>query len=127
MLYSAAIQKLRGDRNPSDENAEIKELRKVIKEKNKKISEAESRSKLLGQRVAELESSKNDDALDDKYKKLNDRLTDISKEPKKIEANLKKSESRVKELLERNSEKGKKISELENANTRLKVMKEPEE
>ena len=58
MLYSAAIKKLRGDRNPSDENAEIKELRKVIKEKNKKISEAESRSKLLGQRIAELESSK---------------------------------------------------------------------
>ena len=50
-------------------------------------------------------------------------MTDKSKELKKIEANLKKSESRVKELLERNSEKGKKISELENANTRLKVMK----
>ena len=124
MLYSAAIKKLRGDRNPSDENAEIKELRKVIKEKNKKISEAESRSKLLGQRVAELESSKNDDALDDKYKKLNDRLTAKSKELKKIEANLKKSESRVKELLERNSEKGKKIFELENVNTRLKVLKD---
>ena len=37
---------------------------------------------------------------------------------------LKKSESRVKELLERNVEKGKKISQLENVNTRLKVLKD---
>ena len=55
--------------------------------------------------------------LEDKYKKVNDKLTSKIKEHKKSEARGKK---RLNTILEKN----KKIAELETATTRLNLMKE---
>ena len=80
----------------------------------------------MGEKLAELEGVKadNTNTVDEKYKKVNDKLTAKIKDSKKVENNLKKAEARVKELLETIDVKNKKISELENSNTRQKLMKE---
>ena len=128
--YSNAIKKLR-DVKTEEKNGDetVKDLRKVIKEKNKQIVDSDARARQLAQKLAELEAEKVDtnDDIGDKYKKVNDKLTTKTKDLKKAENNLKHSEVRAKELLDNNLLKNKKISELENENVRLKLMKEQSE
>ena len=98
----------------------------AIKEKNKKIVDSESRGRLLSQKLCELEAASVDkkDDLGEKFKKTNDKLTAKMKDLKKAENNFKNSEDRAAELLENNIGKSKKISELENANARLRLLNE---
>ena len=62
--------------------------------------------------------------MDSKYKKVNDQLSEKTKELKKFNSDFKKAEKKSKELSDIISDKNKKISELENSNTRLKLMKD---
>ena len=130
-MYSATIKKQRiqieqEEVSKDGTNDKEKELRKNLKEKNKKLSEAEARARKLGEKLGELEGVKadNSNSVNEKYKKVNDKLTEKTKDCKKVENNLKKAESRVNELLETIDMKNKKISEVENSNTRQKLMKE---
>ena len=88
-----------------------------VKEKSKKLSESESGGRLISQKLAVLEVAVATKNLEDKYKKVNDKLTSKIKEHKK-------SEARGKERLNTILEKNKKIAELETATTRLNLMKE---
>ena len=131
-LYNAAIRKMKEDRgdpkgnSTGSDKAMENELRKQVKNKSRELGESEARCRALGQRLSELESQHKDNSAstEDKYKVVNDKLNVKTKELKKAESNLKKSEGRVKELIDKVAEKNKKISELENSNTRLKLIKE---
>ena len=110
----------------ADSSAKVKELAATIKEKNKVIKSAETAQRTLANRLAELEKVVNDKKtdVDDKYKKVNDQLSLRTKEAKKANDDLKKSEKKAKELQEIISDKNKKLSEVENSNTRLRLMKD---
>ena len=103
-----------------------KELTNTIKEKNKKIKEGEVNHKKLADKLAELEKVIDDDKVGsvDKTKNLNNQLLSKTKEAKKSAEEAKKAEKRANELMEIVSGLNKKVSELENSNTRLKLMKE---
>ena len=58
-----------------------------------------------------------------KIQKVNDQLSAKTKEGKKSNDDLKKTEKRSKELLDIVSDKNKKISEMENTITRLGLLK----
>ena len=68
--------------------------------------------------------NENKSGTDAKYKKTNDQLSLKTKEAKKYNDDLKKAEKRAIELMDTVSEKNKKISELENENVRLRLMKD---
>ena len=132
-MYSATIKKFKTKMNvgtsakeTGDSSDKEKELAKTVKEKNKKLTESETRNRQLAEKLAEIESDKLENVgnVDEKYKKVNDKLTAKSKELKQSEGKLKKSEARVNDILEDLSEKTKKIAELENSNTRLRLMKD---
>ena len=76
--------------------------------------------------MAELENivSGNKASTDDKYKHINNQLTAKTKEAKKSADDCRVSEKKAKELQEIIASKNKKISELENATSRLKLMKD---
>ena len=61
---------------------------------------------------------------DEKYKKVNDQLSAKTKEAKKNNDDLKKAEKRAIELMDTVSGLNMKVSELENSNTRLRLMKD---
>ena len=122
---------LRDDKNakPNKESPPTereKELYDVIKEKNKAIKTSETAQKRLAAKLSELETNVNENksGTDAKYKKTNDQLSLKTKEAKKYNDDLKKAEKRAIELMDTVSEKNKKISELENENVRLRLMKD---
>ena len=127
-VFSAAVKKLKEDKVGNeaikDGDDKVKEIRKLLKDKSKKLTESETRGRNLAQRLSELESKKEDNSnsTDEKLKKVNDKLSGQVKDRKKAENALKESESRVKELLDTMDKKTKKISELENENIRLKLI-----
>ena len=102
------------------------ELKKNLKEKNKKLKEAESRARKLADKLSEIESKMDEDegSIDDKYRKVNKKLTGKIKDLKKVQQQLEQAETKAKNWLETVTEKNKKISQLENENTRLKSMNE---
>ena len=90
------------------------------------MTEAEARARLLGEKISDIESKNGEHAgaIDDNYKKVNDKLTAKTKDMKKLQQLLKQAEDRAKDLVTTLQEKNKKISELENSNTRLRNMKD---
>ena len=111
--------------NASEDSTAEKELRRNLKEKNKKLAEAESRARILGDKLAEIEAKQveNGVTVDEKFRKVDDKLTSKSKEIKKVQQQLKQAETRANKLLDDVNDKNKKISELENGMTRLRLMK----
>ena len=79
------------------------ELRKQLKNKSRELGDSEARCRTLGQRLSQLESQHKDRSasLEDKYKVVNEKLGVKTKELKKAESNLKKSELRVKEMMDK--------------------------
>ena len=63
-------------------------------------------------------------SVDEKYKKVNDKLTAKTKELKKAKTQLKEAKIRANDLFITVDKKNKKISELDNYITRLKQMKD---
>jgi len=90
----------------------------------KKLLEAEARCKKLGQKLCEFEAvaNSNSDSYEVIYMQANDQLTQKTKKIKDIESALRKSEKHVKELNEQIASSSIKITELDNANSRLKIM-----
>ena len=79
--------------------------------------------------VVKFENSKyaNRESVGNKYKKVNDELMVKTKELRKAESILKKAESSVLKLTNDIASKDKKISELENCNRRLTIIKDQTE
>ena len=96
----------------------------TIKDKNKKIKEAETNQKKLADRLAEVEKllDENKEGSADKNKQLSAQLLSKTKEAKKNADEVKKVEKRANDLMESVKLKNKKISELENSITRLTLM-----
>ena len=111
---------------PTDATEREKELSYIVKEKNKQIKVGETAQKNLAKRLSELENNvgQNKTELDDKYKKVNDKLSVKTKEAKKMNDDLRKAEKGNKELHDSVAQKNKNISELESENTRLRLMKD---
>ena len=112
------------DEKSDQPNEREKELANTVKEKNKVIKKSETAQKRLASKLAELENKVNENNTKEKYKKVNDQLSAKTKEAKKNNDDLKKAEKRAIELMDTVSGLNKKVSELENSNTRLRLMKD---
>ena len=90
------------------------------------MAEAEDRARKLGNRLSELEElqSESGKSIEVKYKKSIEKVTTVTKELKQVQRSLEKSETLVKELTKTIDANTKKISELENCNSRLRLLKE---
>ena len=132
-IYSATIKGLRtqlssgtSDIDMVDASAKEKEMKNKLNEKSKKLKDLESKNRQLASKLSEYEAKKDDNlkSVEEKFKKINDKLTAKTKDLKKSEVSLKQAEQREKALMESMTEQSKKISELENVNTRLRLMKD---
>ena len=130
--YRATLRKMikEKDENKSDQKSNAttkeKEMASTIKDKNKKIRDAETAHKNLASRIAELEENvkENTNSAESKLKIANNQLSVKTKDAKKALEDLRKSEKRSKDLSDTVAKLNKKVSELENSNIRLNLIKE---
>ena len=120
-LHKVAVKRLQDSDSKS-----VDPTNKALKDKSKKLAESEKLVRELGRKLSEYESDKTEakELLESKYKKTCDDLTNKTKDLKKCESELKSSEKRVTELLDKLEHANKKNTELDNINTRLKLLKD---
>ena len=123
-VFNASIDKLR-HRHSSHSEGKVTELLRQLKERERVIEDCKKKNNLLSERLSELEEKFKSDSLnmDCKYKKSSDSLTAKTGELKEVKKKLNNAEKRTAELLETIDSKNKKITELDNENTRLKLIK----
>ena len=115
-LFCGSIKKLTAMKNVSGSLP--------VKGKGESNSEVEERCKKLGQKVTELETqiSETSAANEQKLKKANDDLNTKIKELKNKETALKRVEKSVRGLTDKLNASEKKVTELENSNSRLRLL-----